>query len=201
MLSKILDYPLLWDLSRFFLDLTCGLYKKRIAFLKTSGLIKNNTSVLDIGCGTGLFAEVTKGDYLGVDLNYRSIARAMKKKFKTKKTFRCVDLNTIQKDLSRFDVVLIADVIHHLDDQSCAALLKTIASLTNKYLISFEPVLKKDLTLLEKWFVRHDKGANFRYSDELRRLFRLSGFTIIEDRDMRLGFLSVHLTVCSVSSA
>jgi len=200
MLDKILDYPPLWDLSRFFLDLTCGLYRKRIALLKASGLVKDNASVLDIGCGTGLFAEVTQGDYLGIDLNHRSITRAMKKKFKTKKTFRCVDLNLVQKELPKFDVILIADVLHHLDNQGCVDLLKTSLKLTNKYLVSFEPVFKKELTLLEKWFMRHDKGENFRYPDELRQLFRLSGYTIIEYRDMRLGFLSVHLTVCNMSN-
>jgi N-acetylglucosaminyldiphosphoundecaprenol N-acetyl-beta-D-mannosaminyltransferase len=150
MLDKILDYPPLWDLSRFFLDLTCGLYRKRIALLKASGLVKDNASVLDIGCGTGLFAEVTQGDYLGIDLNHRSITRAMKKKFKTKKTFRCVDLNLVQKELPKFDVILIADVLHHLDNQGCVDLLKTSLKLTNKYLVSFEPVFKKELTLLEK---------------------------------------------------
>ena len=196
MLDKILDSPRLWDLSRFFLDLICGLYRTRMALLKSSDLFKNNPSVLDIGCGTGLFAEVTQGYYLGIDSNHRNIMRAMKKKFKTDKTFRCVDLNVLQKEGVRVDVVLITDVLHHLDNEACIDLLSASSKITKKYLVSFEPVLRQDMTLLEKWFVRHDKGASFRYSEELRQLFRLSGYAIIENRDMRLGHLSIYLTVC-----
>lgn len=196
MLDKMLDYPLLWDLSRFLLDLTCGLYRKRIALLKASGLFKNNPSVLDIGCGTGLFAEVTRGYYLGIDSNSRSIVRAMRKKFKTKKIFRCVDLNVLEKESTVVDITLIADVLHHLDNSGCVDLLKTSSRLTKSYLVSFEPILRKEMSLLEKWFLKHDKGASFRYSDDLYKLFQLGGYTIIESRDISLGYLSVHLTVC-----
>lgn len=196
MLDKMLDNPWLWDLSRYFLDLTCGLYRKRTAFLNGLGLFKDNPSVLDIGCGTGLFAEITQGYYVGIDSNCRNIERAEEKRYKEEKIFRCADLSVLRKEKAMFDVILIVDVIHHLNDRECVDLLRTSAEMTRKHLINFDVILKKDMTSVEKWFLRHDKGGNFRCLEDFNKLFQASGYKIMENRDMRLGYLSTHLTIC-----
>jgi|GEM_PF-4547552 SAM-dependent methyltransferase len=196
MLHKILGNPVAWDLSRYLLDLTCGLYKKRNLYLRNLRIFKDNPSVLDIGCGTGLFANITNGYYVGIDSDVHSINRAQRKQYNNKKIFRCVDLNTLQEEGEMFDVVLIADVLHHLNDQECDKLFKTTAKITRKYLVSFDAVLKKDLSVLQKWFVRHDKGEYFRYLDDFNRLFCDGGFNIVEYKDIPLGYLSTHFTLC-----
>lgn len=200
MIEKIVHYPALWHLSRYCLDFTCGLYRKRKAFLRTLGIFTNNPSVLDIGCGTGLFANVTEGDYIGIDSNYNIIECAKKKEYKGKKTFRCVDLQTLESEKAMFDVILIVDVLHHLDDDTCIDLLKASSRLTKKYLVNYDVVLGEKVNTIQRWFMRHDNGANFRYLDEFNKLFPKSGYKIIKSQDINLGYLSTHLTVCCLSS-
>ena len=83
MLNSILDNPLVWDSCRYVLDITCGLYRKRISYLRNLDIFHYNPSVLDIGCGTGLFGDVTKGCYVGIDIDCQSIQYAKRKKFTT----------------------------------------------------------------------------------------------------------------------
>lgn len=196
MIDKVLDNVWLWDLSRYFLDLTCGLYKKRIGLVKNLDLLKDTFSVLDIGCGTGLFAEITNGHYVGIDSNCRSIERAKRKRYKTEKIFRCVDLNVLLEEKTMFDVILIVDLLHHLNDSECADLLRASAQMTKKYLIIFEDVLKKEMSLVLKWFIKHDKGSYFRYIDDLNKLFRSGGYKVLENREVRMGYLSTHFILC-----
>jgi len=196
MFSRIFNNLYLWDLSRYFLDLTCGLYKKRIKFIKDLELFKDTYSVLDIGCGTGLFAEITHGYYVGIDSNSRNIERANKKSYKEAKIFRCIDISVLEKEKAKFDITLIVDVLHHLDSRECINLLKDSAKITKKYLINFDIVLKKDQPFIEKWFIKHDQGKNFRSLDDFNRLFQASGYRIIKHCDMKLGYLSTHFTLC-----
>lgn len=196
MLHRVLENPFIWDLSRYFLDSVIGLYKKRIQLLKDLDIFKVNPSVLDVGCGTGLFAEVTRGYYVGIDSNIRSINRAKSKRYKDEKIFRCVDLNTLQNEKTKFDVVLIVDVLHHLDSQECIKLFKAAAKITNKYIVSFDVVLKDKMSALEKWFLKHDKGKNFCYLEEFNKMFRDGGLKIIEYADVPLGYSSAHFTIC-----
>lgn len=196
MLNKMLNNLCLWDLSRHLLDLTCGLYRKRISFLKDTGLFRDNPSVLDIGCGTGLFAGITRGRYVGIDMDSRSIERAKKKRYKEEKIFRCINLSVLRKEKAVFDVILIADVLHHLDNEGCIALLKASSEIAGKYLISLEGMLKKDTSVMEKWFMKHDQGRYFRYLDDFNKLFPAGGYKIMENHDIPLGYLSAHLTIC-----
>ncbi|OHB58193.1 MAG: hypothetical protein A2173_03565, partial [Planctomycetes bacterium RBG_13_44_8b] len=172
MIKKILNNSTLWNLSRYFLDITCGLYRKRIAFLRDLGIFSDNNSVLDIGCGTGLFADITEGHYIGIDSNCHSINYANKRRYKGKKEFRCVDLKVLEKEKQMFDIILIVDVLHHLDDKNCIDLLKASAGLTKKYLINYDVVLRENATVIQKWFMKHDNGANFRYLGEFNKLFQ-----------------------------
>lgn len=197
MFNKILENSYVWDLSRYALDLTCGLYNKRNSYLKSLDIIKDDTSVLDIGCGTGLFADVTDGYYVGIDLDYQRIRRAKQKKFKKKKYFQCIDLCTLAKEKRKFDIVLIADVLHHLNDKESIDLLKTSARITNKYLMSFEPVLYEKRNVLEKWLEIVDGGNYCRYLKEFNSLFTSSGYKIKKNADITMGFLTTHFTICS----
>jgi len=198
MFQKILHNPILWDSSRYLLDLTCGYYPKRKTFLKNLGVFRDNPSVLDIGCGTGLFGEVTEGPYVGVDIDCQSIQYAKTKRYKTKKTFKCIDINTLAKGKVLFDVALIVDVIHHLNDQECIDLLKASAKMTKKYLISLDPISKKGINIIEKGIRLCDQGKYFRNLTKFNALFQAGGYKIITFLDMPLGFLSTHFTLCTV---
>ena len=80
---QVLDNPVVWEVSRIGLNLSFGLYRKRMQRMRDWGVLQANPSVLDIGCGIGQYANVTEGDYLGVDFNQRYIDYAHSKRRRT----------------------------------------------------------------------------------------------------------------------
>src|SRR5271169_5810416 len=101
-----LDNPVVWRTSRALLNLNFGVYRKRFRLLQQWGLLEGDPRVLDIGCGIGQYAEVTRGPYLGVDLNERYINCATRLYQNTDRTFRCVDNTKLWQEHQKFDLVL-----------------------------------------------------------------------------------------------
>lgn len=84
-------------------------------------------SVVDIGCGTGNWAAVAKGDYLGVDLSPSFIA-ACRARYAgdATKQFLEADVTTLDRS-ERFDLAQLISVLHHLSDDDVRRLLDWIA--------------------------------------------------------------------------
>ena len=109
--------------------------------------IEPGSRVLDIGCGNGLLAydiatRVKNSEVLGIDINEENIASA-KRKF-THPNLKFVAGDAL-KDLprERFDVVVLSNVLEHLDDRTkFLKLLKERIS-PSKYLIRV-PIFERD---------------------------------------------------------
>lgn len=90
-------------------------------FAKT---VNGRAKVLDIGCGEGLFAEITTGladvDYYGLDISQEAVRRAELRTVKSAE-FVVGNAETFLTD-QRFDVIVSAGAIHHFND--AVALLK-----------------------------------------------------------------------------
>src|SRR4051812_25484014 len=72
--------------------------------------------VLDLGCGPGeLLPYLGDVGYTGVDISAPYIERA-RERFDGRAEFRVGDATRIDDDLTGFDVVLVAGVLHHIDD-------------------------------------------------------------------------------------
>lgn len=74
---KILDNPKTWHFIRKMLDIAFGLYSKRMDVIRNFGVI-TSMSTLDVACGTGQYSILTKGNYLGIDLDKKYIEYANK---------------------------------------------------------------------------------------------------------------------------
>src|SRR5437016_3778398 len=70
-LIQALNNPIVWQANRWLLNLTFGLYRRRFRLLRDWGVLEGRPSILDIGCGIGQYAEITRGPYLGIDLDER----------------------------------------------------------------------------------------------------------------------------------
>ena len=191
----ILDRPLIWNLSRIGLDLAFGLYSKRARLLRESGLIGENTSVLDVGCGIGQYALITKGRYLGMDMNERYIAYAKKRHSSAtdKLSFRCGDVTRLIDEGEQFDIVLMVDFLHHIPDGDVIKLLHTASRLATRAVISLEPVTEQN-NPLGAWFIRNDRGMYMRSTDSLFALFNnsASGLNSLRSQPLQLGPISTY---------
>ncbi|MCA1557889.1 MAG: class I SAM-dependent methyltransferase [Acidobacteria bacterium] len=191
-LWQLLDNPVVWEVSRFALDLSFSLYRKRVALLNEWELLKDDPSVVDIGCGIGSYSRVTGGEYMGIDLNCRFIDYARRKHRRPNQSFRCVDATTLVKEQISFNLALMVDFLHHLSDEQCVQLLSDCSRLAEAYVINFEPVTQQH-NPVGRWIVEHDRGENPRPLDALHHLFEEANLAS-KDCGFAFGFL------CGVSS-
>jgi 2-polyprenyl-3-methyl-5-hydroxy-6-metoxy-1,4-benzoquinol methylase len=190
-----LDNPLVWRSCRWLMNLTFGLYRRRFHVLERWGVLEDNPSVLDIGCGIGQYAKVTNGPYLGVDLNERYVKCAARTYRKTDRVFRCADVTKLWEEKKRYNLVLMVDFLHHIPDDAAVRILKAAAALTNGKVASFEPI-KQQTNFVSQWIIDHDRGEFMRSLDDLHRLFARAGLSISESVDVYLGPIRTRAILC-----
>jgi SAM-dependent methyltransferase len=181
-----LDAPLVWEASRKVLDLTFGLYRERFRLLHRWGLIEGTSSFIDIGCGSGQYARVTDGEYLGIDLNDRMIRHARSKRRRPNVTFRTADANALAVEGAHFDSVLMVDVLHHLSDDQAVRLLTTAATVARRNVICFDPITEQT-NALGHWVIRNDRGDYIRNESRLLALFSEAGIPPARQQRLQLG--------------
>jgi SAM-dependent methyltransferase len=188
-----------WELLRLTLDASFGLYRRRIATLRRWRVLDDAPSVLDIGCGIGQYARITDGRYLGVDLTERYIEHAQHRfRERADREFRVVDATTLSGDDGDFEIVLMVDFLHHLDDASCQRLLAAAARLSSRYVISLEPVIEQ-YNWLGRWIIDHDRGDHMRRLQAYLDLFERSPLTVVRSEERRLGPINTRATLLSVT--
>jgi len=193
---RLLDNPMIWEGSRRAIDLAFGLYRRRMRVLQAWGVLEGGPSVLDIGCGIGQYAEITTGDYLGVDLMPKYIDYATRRaRGATNRSFRCADVGTLVDEHREFDIVLMVDFLHHIDDESCAGLLETALRLSRRYLISFEPIDFQP-NRVGQWIVEHDRGDHMRSLESYEALLTDSSWDIVYSTPLGLGPIGTRAVLC-----
>lgn len=148
-------------------------------FRKQKSLIKRvfgnaqNRRVLDIGCGTGEYSNLFKKNYyIGIDISREYIDHA--KKTKNGK-FVVMDATEIKFDNESFDFVLIAAILHHLDDNDTNKVLKEakrVLKKDGKILILEDAKIKRLDNSVVRFIQRYDIGAKIRTPDQYRSIFK-----------------------------
>ena len=92
-------------------------------------------SVIDIGCGTGNWAHLAHGRYLGVDGSPSFIA-ACERRFcdDPQKNFTCADVRSLRVS-EPYDLALLMSVLHHLSDDQAVQLVSWVAQNAHYFLI------------------------------------------------------------------
>ena len=120
--KDILDIPavyLLWQ---------APFVAQKMAPVVGSDSFRRARSVLDVGCGPGTNTRSFNGvpEYLGVDLDERYVAYASKRHGRE---FRVADVTSDIPSSSKFDLILMNSLMHHLDDAGVAHLLGSLPRL------------------------------------------------------------------------
>jgi SAM-dependent methyltransferase len=199
-LFRWLDNPLVWGISRWLVDCALGLYRDRIRLLNRWGLLQSAPSVLDIGCGIGQYAKVTRGRYLGVDMSERYIDYAGRRYGNATRSFRCADVTRLGLANRTYQLVLMVDFLHHLSPEEVIVLLREAWRLSDGHVVSFEPT-KEQSNFIGQWLVDHDRGAYMRPLRELHDLFEQAGLHIAESRELYLGALRTQAILCRKDQA
>lgn len=110
-------------------------------FWLIKNLIEPNSTILDVGCGTGRFSFtiVDKSKYvLGIDLSSKNIEKAKSKLAKNpteKISFLHSDISNLISNNHHFDYAVMTYVIHEVNEEDRIKLLKDISRVADKIIV------------------------------------------------------------------
>lgn len=120
---------------------------------------------LDICCGTGNFAGLVRGEYLGIDLNQNYLSFARKKyKNDLSKTFLDADINKFEFKKKYFDNVLLISALHHFSDEYLRSILSRVNLAARARIIIMDPA-RETKNPISSLLVRLDRGNFIRSVD------------------------------------
>lgn len=133
---------------------------------------RSGARVLDLGCGPGdLVRHLGDVSYVGVDVSEAYVAQA-RKAYSGRAEFRVGDATRLDADLRDFDLVLAFGVLHHLDDDAAAALLRAAHEALGGEgrIVTVDPALTPGERLLARVVIAADRGRHVRTADAYGRL-------------------------------
>ena len=188
---KYLENPYFYQLS-VISTINMGKVKSAIA----AELPAPSGRTLDICCGTGNFAGVARGEYLGIDLNPAYISYA-KKRFRgdPSKTFLVADITGFGFRPKYFDNTLLISALHHFSDEYLMAILDKINQTTRGRIIIMDPAMETR-SPISKLLIRLDRGSFMRSVD--RQIGLVSGkLKIIKHFTFYARLAHLRLIICS----
>ncbi|MCK9412228.1 MAG: class I SAM-dependent methyltransferase [Prolixibacteraceae bacterium] len=128
--------------------------------MKITKLIKPNSKVLDVGCGTGVIAEIlkeyTNADVIGIEPDEERVKKALEKNIVV---YNDLLTESFFKEHGQFDYIIFADVLEHLENPSEILKIAKKGLKENGSIIASVPNVAH-------WFVRIDLlFGNFNYQD------------------------------------
>lgn len=145
-----------------------------IKTLSKKSNLSSRTKVLDVGCGTGVLANMfSPKNYFGFDFDLESVFQA--KQSYPKYKFVEGDATNPPLGNKRFDLVLISGVLHHLNDHDLTTALKKIKPHLNT---SAKLIIIEAIPPIFRWNVigrilrKLDQGHNIRNLDDYSRLIK-----------------------------
>lgn len=139
-------------------------------------------SVVDIGCGTGNWAKLANGKYLGVDTSPSFIA-ACQRRYKSdpRKEFLLADATSLALS-EPFDLAILVSVLHHLSDPEVERLAEWVAQHARYFFVL--DLYPNHGNPISEWLYRMDRGNYIREPEAQREMLLKEGqFRLIKQDD------------------
>lgn len=163
--------------------------------------VRPGERVLDVGCGPGDILEyLPTVDYVGIDWSPEYIAMA-RKRFGDRGRFEVADVGHLKlAEEDKFDIVLGAGLLHHLNDESASALMTRIAAVLNPdgRSIFIDPAWTSDQGVLARMIIANDRGQYVRNAEgyaELASQFFRNVSTHVRHDQLRVPYTHC-ITIC-----
>ncbi len=166
-ISKLLDTPAMLDWIQWILSLGKQCNKKWLR-----KLMKPNDQdfVLDVGCGTGRYAEIFNCIYFGVDSNKDYISFARKKH---KGRFLTMDATSLAFPDSMFQYIFGVGLLHHMGDDEVTRAIREMKRVCRPggRIVIIEPIYPTNkLNIIGYVLCRFDRGRFVRRPKDLMRI-------------------------------
>ncbi|MFH1997675.1 MAG: class I SAM-dependent methyltransferase [Patescibacteria group bacterium] len=176
-LYKFLEKPKIYNFFEKILSLGNKSCKKCLLELIKS---KDTDLLLDVGCGTGKYAESLPGEYYGIDVNKDYIDYA-KKNYKG--NFSVMDATDLRFSDNKFNSVFIISILHHMSDEDVVAALSEMERVCKKNgrIVIVEAVYPSKLNFIGYVLFKLDRGKYTRTMGCLRNLLEKKSFNLLYD--------------------
>lgn len=177
-------FPTLWRIAQRFVG---GSKDKQSLSLR---FWKGQSKILEIGCSVGnitnAFARLEGVEYTGIDVDPVAIAAAKKYFFNNSRVrFVCMDVEEYANEGNVFDYIVVAGMLHHIDDLSALSVLKSTRKLASEKasIIVYDPeLLRKEDSIFFKAVYKLEQGQYLRSNEELIQLIHEAGMEIVDSQ-------------------
>ena len=136
-------------------------------------LVNSDSSILDVGCGTGFFSflAIEKcSSVLGIDLSIKNIKKAksnLERNFNKRLSFEHTTIDELIQQNRHFDYAVMTYVIHEVNEKERIPLLNAIAKVTDiiiigDYLIPQPKNYYAKMTEIIEFFAGREHYQNFK---------------------------------------
>ena len=167
MIQKILEIPIIYNWSQRIVSLNKEVNGK---WLKEVINPDDEDFILDLGCGTGRYAELFSGHYFGVDINKEYIRYAREGH---KGEFLLMDATTLTFPDNMFDYIFSVGFLHHLDDKKVHFVLREAERVCKPdgKIVILEPILPINRFNLPGYiFCKLDRGKFIRSLENFSKI-------------------------------
>jgi len=173
-LYGMLQNPAVYNLKSKLLSL--GRHSVR-EYLRTVAHLPDDSSILDVGCGTGSHAAVFAGQFCGIDANLKYIEHARRS---CRGRFLVMDATDLGFPDGAFDLVYCAGLCHHLSDRQVRAAAGEMKRVTRRegQALIVDGVFPPKVNLLGYLLFKLDRGRHTRTLEQLSALLAQQGFEL-----------------------
>jgi SAM-dependent methyltransferase len=152
--------------------------------------------VLDVCCGTGIFAPLVPGRYVGLDLSHRYVAYCQRRYGTDQhRSFIVSDATTMSFRRKAFDVTFFISSLHHFPDEIGVQILHQIAELTRKRVIVVDPS-PETRRPISQLLLALDRGVHIRSVKQQRELLARGSLSVQRHYTLYAGFAHQRMFVC-----